>query len=94
MWARPGASRAAAFMTRPRPASSTGNSPRCACWSSTSTATPGGLQAAGYVSRLIPLFAAPGLDGRASGRQMEGSVKGDGAVGEIAPRLHALLDNR
>jgi thiol-disulfide isomerase/thioredoxin len=51
----------------------------------------GRLQAAGYVSRLIPLFAAPGADGRASGRQIEGSVKGEAAVGEIAPRLLALL---
>src|SRR2546423_1374611 len=28
------------------------------------------LATAGYVSRLIPLFARPGADGRASGRQM------------------------
>lgn len=49
------------------------------------------LVAAGYQSRLIPLFANPGPDGRASGRQMEGSIKGDGAVGEIVPRLTALL---
>jgi hypothetical protein len=49
------------------------------------------LAMAGYVSRLIPLFAAPGAGGRASGRQMEGSVKGDGAVTEIVPRLTALL---
>lgn len=48
------------------------------------------LAAAGYASRLIPLFARPGDDGRASGRQIEGSVKGDGAVGEIVPRLRAL----
>ena len=49
------------------------------------------LAAAGYTSRLIPLFARPRDDGRASGRQIEGSVKGDGAVGEIVPRLRALL---
>jgi thiol-disulfide isomerase/thioredoxin len=49
------------------------------------------LIAAGYTSRLIPLFAAPNPDGRASGRTMEGSIKGDGAVGEIVPRLRALL---
>jgi len=49
------------------------------------------LASAGYVSRLIPLFALPGPDGRATGRQMEGSIKGDGAVGEIVPRLTALL---
>ena len=42
-----------------------------------------GLKRAGYVSRLIPLFAVPGPDGRASGRQMEGGIKGDGAVAEL-----------
>jgi hypothetical protein len=51
----------------------------------------GRLQAAGYVSRLIPLFVRPAADGRSSGRQIEGSVKGDRAVGEIVPRLRALL---
>jgi thiol:disulfide interchange protein len=50
------------------------------------------LRAAGYTSRYIPLFARPGKDGRASGRQIEGSVKGEGAVGNIAPRLNELLD--
>ena len=50
------------------------------------------LATAGYVSRLIPLFAAPGADGRASGRQIEGSVKGDGAVDQIVPRLASLLE--
>jgi hypothetical protein len=49
------------------------------------------LRAAGYVSQLIPLFAVPGADGRASGRQIEGSIKGDGAVAQILPRLKALL---
>jgi thiol-disulfide isomerase/thioredoxin len=49
------------------------------------------LNAAGYGSRYIPLFARPDGDGRGSGRQIEGSVKGDGAVGEIVPRLRALL---
>lgn len=52
------------------------------------------LKAAGYTSRLIPLFAAPGPDGRASGRQIEGSIKGPGAVGEITPRLQGLLGKR
>jgi thiol-disulfide isomerase/thioredoxin len=50
------------------------------------------LAMAGYVSRYIPLFARPNSDGRSSGRQIEGSVKGDGAVGEIAPRLKTLLN--
>jgi hypothetical protein len=49
------------------------------------------LAQAGYTPRLIPLFALPAPDGRASGRQIEGSIKGDGAVGEISPRLAALL---
>ncbi len=50
------------------------------------------LAAAGYASRLIPLFALPNDDGRASGKQIEGSVKGAAAVSEITPRLRALLE--
>jgi thiol-disulfide isomerase/thioredoxin len=50
------------------------------------------LQKAGYASRMIPLFALPRLDGEASGEQIEGGVKGTGAVDNIAPRLRALLD--
>jgi len=49
------------------------------------------LAAAGYSPRMIPLFAIPNGDGRASGRSFEGSVKGDGAVAEITPKLTALL---
>jgi hypothetical protein len=49
------------------------------------------LTSAGYVSQYIPLFAMPGPDGRASDRKFEGSVKGDGAVANIAPRLRSLL---
>jgi hypothetical protein len=49
------------------------------------------LASAGYVSQLIPLFALPGPDGRASGKQVEGGIKGDGAVGFIAPRLKKML---
>ncbi len=49
------------------------------------------LAVAGYVSQYIPLFVLPGPDGRASARKVEGSVKGDAAVGQIAPRLSALL---
>ena len=45
---------------------------------------------AGYVSKLIPLFAIPRNDGRSSTRQIEGSIKG-AAVDEITPRLKALL---
>ncbi len=49
------------------------------------------LASAGYVSKLIPLFALPGPDGRASGKQVEGGVKGEGAVASISPRLKGLL---
>lgn len=49
------------------------------------------LERAGYSSKLIPLFALPRLDGTASGDQIEGSIKGAGAVDQIAPRLQALL---
>jgi thiol-disulfide isomerase/thioredoxin len=51
------------------------------------------LQHAGYVSDLIPLFALPKPDGTSSGKQIEGSIKGDGAVAQITPRLKALLQN-
>jgi thiol-disulfide isomerase/thioredoxin len=49
------------------------------------------LAAAGYVSKYIPLFALPGPDGAASGKQIEGGIKGDGAVGYISQRLEAML---
>ena len=49
------------------------------------------LRAAGYVSKMIPLLAVPAPDGRATGLQIEGSIKGEGAVGQIAPRLSAML---
>ena len=49
------------------------------------------LHRAGYRSSLIPLFAVPNPDGTASGKQIEGSIKGDGAVANITPRLRALL---
>jgi thiol-disulfide isomerase/thioredoxin len=51
------------------------------------------LQKAGYTSRMIPLFALPREDGTASGKQIEGSIKGPGALAEITPRLEALLAN-
>lgn len=49
------------------------------------------LQAAGYAWRYVPLFARPEADGRASGRAIEGSIKGEGAVAQIVPRLRGLL---
>jgi thiol-disulfide isomerase/thioredoxin len=51
------------------------------------------LAAAGYASRLIPLFAVPTSEGRSSGKQIEGSVKGEAAVSEITPRLRALVSS-
>lgn len=49
------------------------------------------LASAGYVSKLIPLFALPGPDGHASGKQVEGGIKGEGAVAFMAPRLQKML---
>jgi thiol-disulfide isomerase/thioredoxin len=49
------------------------------------------LARAGYASRMIPLFALPREDGSGSGEQIEGSIKGPGAVAQITPRLKALL---
>lgn len=50
------------------------------------------LQRAGYRYSLVPLFAIPNPDGRASGRQIEGSIKGADAIQIIAPRLRDLVD--
>lgn len=47
--------------------------------------------AAGYQSKLIPLFVLPGEDGRGSERRFEGGVKGDRAVANITPRLRKLI---
>jgi thiol-disulfide isomerase/thioredoxin len=50
------------------------------------------LSAAGYTSRMIPLFAVPAEDGRASGRMVYGSIKGPTAVNDdLVPRLRSLL---
>jgi hypothetical protein len=49
------------------------------------------LEKAGYQARMIPLFALPREDGTGSGEQIEGSIKGPGAVAQIAPRLQSLL---
>jgi thiol-disulfide isomerase/thioredoxin len=49
------------------------------------------LAAAGYASRMIPLFVAPNDDGTASDRRIEGSVKGEAAVMDIAGRLRRIL---
>jgi len=49
------------------------------------------LAVAGYVSQMIPLFVAPGDDGRASDRRIEGSVKGEAAIGDLSARLRRIL---
>ncbi len=49
------------------------------------------LAADGYRSDLIPLIALPGPDGKGNGRGMQGSIKGDGAVPQMRPRLRDLL---
>ncbi|XXX75661.1 thioredoxin family protein [Sorangium sp. So ce134] len=49
------------------------------------------LAEAGYASEMIPLFVVPGEDGRGTPLRIEGSVKGERAVDEIAPRLAAIL---
>ncbi len=49
------------------------------------------LEADGYTSRFVPLFALPGPDGRASGRQIQGGVKGAGAAANLVLRLQPLL---
>lgn len=53
-----------------------------------------GLQLAGYQSRMIPLFCLPDNEtGKSSGRCIQGSVKGPGAVGNLLPRLKQMLES-
>jgi thiol-disulfide isomerase/thioredoxin len=49
------------------------------------------LSKAGYAPGYIPYFGVPGEDGRATGHSIAGSIKGEGAVDDITPKLHALL---
>jgi thiol-disulfide isomerase/thioredoxin len=49
------------------------------------------LAFAGYFSQYIPLFALPKADGHASGKQIEGSVKGDGGVALLVGKLRTLM---
>jgi thiol-disulfide isomerase/thioredoxin len=49
------------------------------------------LKKAGYRSKFIPLFIVPDENGRPTERRLEGSVKGNGAVDEIVPRLRQIL---
>jgi thiol-disulfide isomerase/thioredoxin len=50
------------------------------------------LAAAGYTSKLVPLFARPAADGKATGKQIEGVKKGTDYVGQLTPRVRSLLD--
>lgn len=52
------------------------------------------IDAAGYGSRMIPLFVVPGEDGRGTDRRIEGSIHGAGSPLQIAPRLRALVEAR
>jgi thiol-disulfide isomerase/thioredoxin len=49
------------------------------------------LNAAGYGSQYIPLFALPGKDGRAAGPKASGGIKGDGVVPYLTKKLDELL---
>jgi len=49
------------------------------------------LISAGYGGDMIPLFAEARADGQASGRKIQGSVKGDAAITDLTPRINALL---
>lgn len=49
------------------------------------------LVAAGYSSRMIPLFVIPAPDGHAGPRRIEGGVKGPAAVDNLRERLAPLL---
>jgi thiol-disulfide isomerase/thioredoxin len=50
------------------------------------------LRVAGYsVARYIPMFALPKVDGTASAKQVEGGIKGDGAVSFVSDKLKGLL---
>lgn len=49
------------------------------------------LEAAGYSSRMVPLFVVPDERGRGTERRIQGSIHGAGSPAEIAPRLRAIL---
>jgi hypothetical protein len=50
------------------------------------------LELADYTSRLVPLFARPKADGKATGKQIEGVRKGSDYVEQLTPRVRELLD--
>lgn len=49
------------------------------------------LNKAGFGGQMIPRFVVPGEGGAASPHRFEGSIKGPEAVGNIVPRLEAIL---
>jgi len=49
------------------------------------------LEKAGYHMTYIPYFGLPNDDGTPSGKGINGSIKGPGAVDDIVPRLQTLL---
>jgi thiol-disulfide isomerase/thioredoxin len=49
------------------------------------------LSKAGYAPGYIPYFGIPGDDGKATTQAVAGSIKGEGAVDDITPKLHTLL---
>lgn len=49
------------------------------------------LSAAGYGSKMIPLFVVPGPDGRGTSLRVEGGIKGERAAANLTTRLRALL---
>ena len=49
------------------------------------------LKVASYAPGYVPYFGVPGDDGKATSNAMEGSIKGEGAVNNIVPRLGRLL---
>jgi thiol-disulfide isomerase/thioredoxin len=49
------------------------------------------LRVAGYSARYIPMFALPRADGIASGKQVEGGIKGNRAVSFVSDKLKGLL---
>ena len=49
------------------------------------------LRRAQYAPGYVPYFGVPGDDGHATSNAMEGSIKGEGAVENISPRLAELV---
>ncbi|HEX4512152.1 MAG TPA: thioredoxin [Polyangiaceae bacterium] len=49
------------------------------------------LRRAQYAPGYVPYFGVPGDDGHATSTAMEGSIKGEGAVDNISPRLVELV---